>query len=66
MVLKDDIRSRLYDALELASNKGNGRAEVQIINGEKEWFLVKPTHVPDSDFTIPDLEAKDCFHLITQ
>lgn len=57
LVLKDDIRSRLYDALELASNKGNGRAEVQIINGERMVFSETYT-CPDSDFTIPDLEPR--------
>ncbi|MDX9807415.1 MAG: excinuclease ABC subunit UvrA [Acholeplasma sp.] len=57
LVIKDDIRSRLYDALELAANKSGGFVEVQIVGGEKLTFS-QTYACPDSDFTIPDLEPR--------
>ncbi|MCU0105339.1 excinuclease ABC subunit UvrA [Acholeplasma vituli] len=57
IVIKDDVRSRLYDAIELAANKSGGFVEVQIVGGEKLTFS-ETYACPDSDFTIPDLEPR--------
>lgn len=57
IVIKDDIRSRLYDAIELAASKSGGFVEVQVIGGEKLTFS-ETYACPDSDFTIPDLEPR--------
>lgn len=57
LVVKPDIRSRLYDALELATNMSGGFSEVQIINGEKLTFS-QSYSCPDSDFSVPDLEPR--------
>ncbi|MDY0346196.1 MAG: excinuclease ABC subunit UvrA [Acholeplasma sp.] len=57
LVVKSDIRSRLYDALELATTKSGGFAEVQIVGGDKLTFSVSYS-CPDSDFSIPDLEPR--------
>lgn len=57
IVIKDDIRSRLYDAIELAASKSGGFVEVQVIGGEKLSFS-ETYACPDSDFTIPDLEPR--------
>jgi len=57
LVIKSDIRSRLYDALELAANMSGGFTEVQIIGKEKLTFS-QSYSCPDSDFTVPDLEPR--------
>ncbi|CCV63709.1 putative UvrA protein (Excinuclease ABC subunit A) [Alteracholeplasma palmae J233] len=57
LVIKDSIRSRLYDALELAASKASGRAVVYINN--KEFISFSQTYsCPGTDFTIPTLEPR--------
>lgn len=57
LVIKPDVRSRLFDAIEIATSKSGGFAEVQIVNGEKLTFS-EFYACPDSDFTVPDLEPR--------
>lgn len=57
LVIKEGIRSRLYDALELAARMANGKTRVkvgteQILNFNQNYAC------HDSDFTIPDLEPR--------
>lgn len=57
IVIKSDIRSRVYDALELASKYSGGKTRV-IIN-EKEILNFSENYFCEgSDFTIPELEPR--------
>ncbi len=57
LVVKEDIRSRVYAALELAVSKADGRAEA-IINQKETLSFSQNYSCPDSDFTIPKLEPR--------
>ncbi|RJX26341.1 MAG: excinuclease ABC subunit UvrA, partial [Acholeplasma sp.] len=57
LIVKDGIRSRLYDALELAAKLANGKTRVQV--GEDAMMHFSQNYsCNDSDFTIPDLEPR--------
>ncbi len=57
LIVKDGIRSRLYDALELAAKLANGKTRVQV--GEDAMLHFSQNYsCNDSDFTIPDLEPR--------
>ena len=56
LVIKDDVRSRLYDALELASKLADGKTLVDI-DGHIETFSQNYA-CKDSSFTIPNLEPR--------
>ncbi len=57
LIIKEGIRSRLYDALELAARLAGGRAKVL---ADDKHMLVFSQHYAcnDSDFTVPDLEPR--------
>lgn len=57
LIIKEGIRSRLYDALELAARLAGGRAKVLV---DDKQTLVFSQHYAcnDSDFTVPDLEPR--------
>jgi excinuclease ABC subunit A len=57
LVVKDGIRSRLYDALELAARMANGKAKVLVDNDAIVSFSQNYS-CEDSDFSIPDLEPR--------
>ncbi|MDY3195824.1 MAG: excinuclease ABC subunit UvrA [Paracholeplasma sp.] len=57
LVIKDDIRSRLFDAIELASNKSGGFVDVEVI-GKETLHFSEHYSCPDTDFVIPDLEPR--------
>ncbi len=57
IVIKEDIRSRVYDAMELAAKYSGGKTRViinekEIINFSENYFC------EGSDFTIPELEPR--------
>lgn len=57
LVIKEGIRSRLYDALELAARMANGKTRVRV--GKEETLYFNQNYAcQDSDFTIPDLEPR--------
>ncbi len=56
LVINDDVRSRLYDALELASKLADGKTLVDI-DGHVETFSQNYA-CKDSSFTIPNLEPR--------
>lgn len=56
LVIKDDVRSRLYDALELAAKLAEGRTHVDI-DGKIVTFSQNYA-CKDSSFTIPVLEPR--------
>ncbi len=57
LIIKEGIRSRLYDALELAARMSNGKTRVSV--GDDAILHFNQNYAcPDSDFTIPDLEPR--------
>jgi excinuclease ABC subunit A len=57
LIIKDGIRSRLYDALELAARLANGKAKV-LVDDDAIVSFSQNYSCEDSDFTIPDLEPR--------
>ncbi len=57
LIIKDGIRSRLYDALELAARLTNGKTRV-LVNNKETLSFNQSYACADSDFTIPDLEPR--------
>ncbi|MEG2351616.1 MAG: excinuclease ABC subunit UvrA, partial [Bacilli bacterium] len=57
LILKDDIRSRLYEALELACKLSEGKVIVQV-SGKKEIVMSETFACPDCDFSIDKLEPR--------
>ncbi|VEU79579.1 excinuclease ABC subunit UvrA [Haploplasma axanthum] len=56
LVVKDGIRSRVYDSLELASKLANGKTKVWV--NDTDFITMNQNYVCDTDFTIPDLEPR--------
>ena len=57
LIIKEDIRSRLYDSIETASKLSNGRVNVDVVGGE----LIKMCEAygcPDCDFSLDELEPR--------
>jgi len=54
LVLKDGMRARLADALEIATELGGGRVEILIVDGERLRFSTRYTDFEDAE-TIPEL-----------
>lgn len=57
LVVSDDVRSRLYDSIELASLKSGGLVDVEVIDKEILSFS-EHYKCENADFTIPDLEPR--------
>ncbi len=57
LIIKENIRSRLYESIELACKLGLGKVIIKIINGET--FLMSEKYAcPDCDFSLPALEPR--------
>lgn len=57
LIMKEDIRSRLYEAIELASKISNGKVVIDVI-GSKEIVMSEKYACPLCDFSIPELEPR--------
>ena len=57
LIIKDNIRSRLYEAIELACKKSNGKCIIDVIGGERIVMSEKYA-CPDCDFSLPELEPR--------
>jgi len=57
IIKKDGLRSRLYDALELAAKLAGGKTKV-LVDDETMLHFSQNYSCADSDFTIPDLEPR--------
>ena len=57
LIVKDGIRSRLYDALELATKLAQGKAKV-LVGTDAFLSFSQNYSCGDSNFTIPDLEPR--------
>ena len=57
LIIKDGIRSRLYDSIETAIKLSKGKAVIDVIGGE--LFVMSETYAcPDCDFSLPELEPR--------
>ena len=57
LVIKEDIRSRLYESIEVASKKSNGKVVIDVIGGE-EIVMSERYACPECDFSLPELEPR--------
>ena len=57
LVIKPEIRSRLYESMEVATKLGHGKLLIDVISGEK--MLMSETYAcPECDFSLPELEPR--------
>ena len=57
LIIKEDIRSRLYEAIELACKESKGKAVIDVI-GANEIVMSEKYACPDCDFSLPELEPR--------
>src|SRR5690554_482141 len=57
LVIKEGIRSRVHDAMELAARIGDGKTRI-IVNDKEVINFSERFFCEDSDFTIPELEPR--------
>jgi len=57
LVLKEDIRTRLYESIESATKLSRGKVLVDII-GDKEILFSEQFACPHCDFSLPELEPR--------
>jgi len=57
LIIKDGIRSRLYESIENASKLGKGKVVVDVI-GHNEIIMSENYACPDCDFSLPELEPR--------
>ncbi|MBR3230000.1 MAG: excinuclease ABC subunit UvrA [Bacilli bacterium] len=57
LVIKQDIRSRLYESMETATKLGHGKVLIDVIGGER--MLLSETYAcPHCNFSLPTLEPR--------
>ncbi len=57
LIIKDEIRSRLYESVEIATKLGKGKVLIDIVGKEK--LLMSETYAcPECDFSLPALEPR--------
>ena len=57
LIIKEGIRSRLYESIETASNLTHGKVLIEIV-GESEFIMSEKYACPDCDFSLPELEPR--------
>ena len=57
LIIKEDIRSRLYESIELASKLSNGKVVIDVV-GSEPFIMSEHYACPDCDFSIPELEPR--------
>ena len=57
IVIKDGIRSRLYDSIETTCKLSNGKVEIDVIGGD-DFVMSEKYACPDCDFSLPELEPR--------
>ena len=57
LIIKDGIRSRLYESIELACKEANGKVVIDVIGGN-EIVMSEKYACPDCDFSLPELEPR--------
>ena len=57
LIIKESIRSRLYESIELATKLSKGKVVIDVIGG-KEIVMSEKYACPDCDFSLPELEPR--------
>ena len=57
IVIKEDVRSRLYEAIETASKLSKGKVVIDVI-GERKIVFSENFACPHCDFSLPELEPR--------
>ncbi len=57
LIMKNDIRSRLYESIETAVNLSKGKVIIDVIDGE-EIVMSEKYACPHCDFSLPELEPR--------
>ena len=57
LIIKDDIRSRLYESIETSTKLANGKVVIDVVGGE-EIVMSEKYACPDCDFSLPELEPR--------
>ena len=57
LIIKEDIRSRLYESIEASSKLANGKVVIDVV-GSNEIVMSEKYACPDCDFSLPELEPR--------
>ncbi len=57
LVIKEDVRSRLYESIETASKLSRGKVVIDVV-GHDEIVMSESYACPDCDFSLPELEPR--------
>lgn len=57
LVIKEDIRSRLYEAIETACKESRGKTVIDVV-GKEQILMSEQYACPECDFSIPELEPR--------
>ena len=57
LIIKDNIRSRLYESIEIACKKANGKCVIDVL-GDERIIMSEKYACPDCDFSLPELEPR--------
>ena len=57
LIVRPEVRSRLYEAIEAATKLANGKVVIEIV-GEKEMVFSEAFACPYCDFSLPELEPR--------
>ena len=57
LIIKDEIRSRLYEALELACKLASGKVIIDLV-GKEQVVMSEKYACPECDFSLPELEPR--------
>ncbi|MDD3453721.1 MAG: excinuclease ABC subunit UvrA [Bacilli bacterium] len=57
IIIKEDIRSRIYESIELSTKLSHGKVIVEIL-GKEEYVMSETYACPECDFSLPELEPR--------
>ena len=57
LIIKEDIRSRLYESIELASKLSKGKVVIDVVGSDK-IIMSENYACPECDFSLPELEPR--------
>ena len=57
LIMREDIRSRLYESIEIATKLSKGKVVIDVIGGE-EILMSEIYACPECDFSLPELEPR--------
>lgn len=57
LIIKENIRSRLYESIETACKLSNGKVLIDVV-GQNEFLMSEKYACPECDFSLPELEPR--------